>query len=561
MQEREEHGGDREAQGDQKIWILVDHSAREASLIPVARNLEERGFSVELVTITEVIGSVAREALAGGAERLLRGLRVATRGGSGDEDLVGAIRRRQPDMLVVTEARYARAIGVLENLTGVKSLQLGLVPDFYVDAGWFNGQLHAFVVPDESTRDEVVDRGVAPERVCVGGPALRPGFGDEVDRDAARGELGFDDDLVVVVRADGFDSGTLEKLVFQCTLSDRDARFIFHYDGDGATASTLRRAAEQYGLPAAMFGRVPDLERYLVAADGVLASPDDPYLAELLESATPSLLVGADGARRGNGEALCEQGFTAYLDDVGQLGTRLDRFLDDEELGELGSKLEEWGGQERHDQLVEAIEEVAAHADEWRRPARPSAAEADDVADEDTEEASKPSGPFEEIGSRSGSTDKDAPAERREKEPGEAARRDTSRLSQAEAKEQLAELILKEREVERRLQELEKQQERWRDRLELAREWKESDLMEEAESILRGYIDEEKPLLQNLEDIRSQKQKLKAAARPGGRGAVDEDGDGEPQGRASKMEERFQKMEVDRDLEGLKDRIRRELGE
>lgn len=562
MESGEKHDESEAKDGEAgRVWILVDHSSREAAMAPIARQLEERGLSVELVTITEVIGSAAREALAGGAERILRGLRVAMRGRTGDEDLIGAFRRRQPDVLVVTEPRYARSIGVLENLTGVKSLQVGLVPDFVVDSGWFNGQLNAFIVPDETTRQSVMAEGIDPERVKVAGPALRPNFRRDLDREKIREEMGLADSLVVLVRADGLEPAKAEKLVFQCTLSDQKARFIFHHDGDGATASALRRAAEQYGLSAAMFGRVADLERYFAAADAVLASDADPYLPELLESKTPLLFVPSGRPGRGNADALASRELAEYLDDMGQLGTRLDRFLKKENLQERREKSARWNGVERHDQLVETLEEIVSRADEWRMEVSAPAAEKDvEEGEEKVEEPPAPRGPFETIGGA-------PPRPRREearagKEEGDGAERprDFSRLSRAEAQEQLAQLILKERDFERRLQELEKQQERWRGRLQLAREWNETDLAEEAEGILRGFIDEAEPMEEELGDIRRQKEKLKAAAR-GGDGAPSENGGESGADRASRLEERFQKMEVDRDLDGLRDRIKRELGE
>lgn len=547
--------GEENEDAGREIWLLVDHSSREAALMPVAEQLEQRGHTVELVTITEVIGNVAREAIAGGAERLLRGLRVARSGKAGDEDLIGAIRRRQPDMLVVTEARYARAIGVLENLTGVESLQVGLVPEFYVDPSWFHGQLHAFVVPQQELIDELVQRGIEEERIRVGGPALRPGFVGQVDRDEARAELGFDEDQqVVLVRADGFDAATLEKLVFQCTLADRPLRFVFHHDGDGAVASTLRRAADRFGLSAAMFGRVADLERYFRAVDAILADDDDPYLGEVLQAKTPALLVCESTEGGANVELLGQKKLVDRLEDPGQLGARLDRFMQPEYLDELREQLGEWDGASRHGALVDALEEIARHGDEWRYAAPPEATEQPE-GDAGGEEPAAGAGPFEPIGGQ----------ERKERSDGEgdtgekpAGRRDVSSMSRAEAKEQLAELILKEREAERQLKELEKQQERWRNRLQLAREWNEDDLAEEAKSILRGYIDEAEPVEQRLEDIRRQKEKLKSAARSGdGSGGVDDDFED----RVGHLEERFRKMEVDSDLEGLKDRIRRELGE
>ena len=554
----EETKNEDQSGGKEEIWILVDHSAREMALVPVARELEERGHTVELVTISEVISSAAREALAGGAERLLRGLRVATQGRAGDESLVGAIRRRQPDVLVVTEARYARAIGVLENLTGVQSLQVGLISDFFVDPLWFNGQLHGFVASDQVVADEIIDRGVAEDRIRVGGPALRPGFEEGIDRQEARQELGVEEDqTVVLVRADGFSSTILEKLVFQCTLSDRDGRFIFHYDGDGACASTLRRAADQYGLAAAMFGRVSDLERYFAAADAVLASEDDPYLPELIASSTPTLLIGTTAEREGNGLALKDRGLADFLAGVDRLGTRLDHFLKEETQDSLRTALEQWDGAARHSALVEGLDDIARRAAQWRQPIQTAAAEEGEPEEGEPEEKGeeeKVAGPFEPIGG-GGATEVGTDGEEDGRRPPEGAT-----LGRAEAKEQLAQLILEERELERRLEEVEKQQERWHGRLELAREWNETDLVDEAKSILRGYVEEADAIDGDLSDIRRQKAKLKAAARPGG-GDSTADGEESASDRASRLERRFRKMEVDRDLEGLKDRIRRELGE
>lgn len=550
------------AKSPKKVWILVDHSAREAALLPVAHELGEAGLEVELVTITEVLSSVARKALAGGAERLLRGLRVVTNGSDKDEDLVGAIRRRQPDVLVVTEARYVRAIGVLENLTGVKSLQVGLVSDFYLDQRWQNGQIQAFVVPEPSMAKALVDGGIPAAQVDVGGPAVRPNFLKDSDREQARQDLGLTDDKpVVLVRADGFSRDRLEKLVFQCSLGADSGRYIFHHDGDGATAATLRRAADQYGLAAAMFGRVSDLEKYVAAADVVVADEHDVYVPEILHTQTATLLVG-DPQREAGGAALAAQGVVDFLADLSQLGTRLEHLVTGSRRQELEDSLADWDGDQRQEKVIQALARFAENADQWRQGSPDTSTSAEDSGDEDQDEETKSSA-FESIGTGTGTgSGDDTTTDDSEGASSETRERAPVSLSQAEAKEQLAQLILKERDLERQLSDLERQQERWRGRLQLARDWKEEDLAEEAQSILRGYISDAEPLEEQLVDIRRQKDKLKQAARRGSSATEGASDGGENGGdRGSELEKRFRKMEIDSDLEGLKDRIRRELGE
>ncbi len=562
-----------------RIWILVDHSAREAAFEGVSVQLAERNIEAQIVTITEVIGTMAREAIVGGAERLLRGLRVAVQGRSADEDLIGAVRRARPDVLVITNARHVRALGLLESLTGIPVLQLGVLPDYNLSPAWTHSGLHAFVVGHEEQKQRLVQSGVIEERVLVAGPAIQPGFMRVIEREAASEELGLKQQFVVLVRAEGFDAATLEKLVFQCSLVDRPTRFVFHHNGDNTTAGTLRRVAEQHRMQATMFGKVRDLERYVAAAHAVILSPQDSSVAELVASRRPLLFVGEDEQYAAQMQFLVQHGVAHQVANVVRLGSELDRFSQDENLATMSNAAEKITSPDANSQVAEALSTALSNLETWRVAPQTEAPAGPDKHAPQPEKPATPS-PFEDIGvpekSSAGRTASSAseptPTYRETSTSGssratEPASRDYSGVSQAEAKEQLAQLILDERDLDRRLAEVVRQQERWRNRLDLAREWQESELAEEAEALLRGYIAEAAPLERELQDVLRQKDKLKQAAggsasrgsgsaQPGaGAGASDNDR------RAADIERRFSRMEVDSDLEGLKDRIKREFGE
>lgn len=532
---------------DATVWLLVDHSSREAAFSAVANQLEKEGVETHVVTITEVIGNVARDAITGGAERLLRGLRVAFRGASGDEDLIGAVRRGKPDLLVVTDARYTRALGLLESLSGIATLQVGVLANYNLSSSWLKTSLQAFVVPHEEQRSALSRAGFSPERVLVAGPPIQPGFIRELDRASIREDFGFGDQKVGLVRADGFDATTLERVVFQGTLAKSDIKFIFHHDGDATAAATLRRAASKFGLKAAMFGKVDDLERFVCAADFIVAAPGEPFVAELVALDRPLLFVGAENGYEAQVSFLQNEGVADHIPDVLRLGSRLDAFIDDDALAarvEAGAALSTTDGTAK---VAEALLTALDNQDAWQVPV-----ERQPTGDDDPEPEESPTpddSPFETIGEDDKTTIVD--------ETG--TKRDVSGLSKAEAKEELAALILTERDIERKLDEEERQQTRWRNRLELAREWNEEDLANEAEEILRGHMAEAKQLRAELDSILEQKRRLKQAARGGEPiPAGDEERDS---GRIAEMENRFRKMEVDSDLESLKDRIKRELGE
>lgn len=567
-----------------RIWILVDHSAREAAFAGVSAHLGESNVEAQIVTITEVIGTMAREAIVGGAERLLRGLRVAVQGRGADEDLIGAVRRARPDVLVITNARHVRALGLLENLTGIPVLQLGVLPDYNLSASWIQSGLQAFVVAHEEQKQRLVQGGVLADRIQVAGPAIQPGFSRPVDRDAVRSELGMQGQFVVLVRAEGFDAALLEKLMFQCTLVDRPTRFIFHHNGDNTTAAALRRAADQHRMRASMFGRVDDLERYVAAADAVIVSPQEPSIAEFVAARRPLLILGDDEQFAAQIQFLVQHEVAHQVSNVVRLGSELDRFSQDERLEAMSKAAEKLVQADANRKVADALSTALANLETWRVPPQTEAPEKPEPShvEESAQQPSAPN-PFEDIGSsasRGGSAGARGGAVPPVDSGGGASGagagagsvrepvRDYSGISQAEAKEQLAQLILLERDLERRLGEAVRQQERWRNRLELAREWQETELAAEAESVLRGFIAEAEPLERELRDVLRQKDKLKQAAQsPGGRSSTPGQsgsaaaGGSEAERRAAEFERRFERMEVDSDLEGLKDRIKREFGE
>lgn len=530
------------------VWILVDHSAQAESFQSVAHHLRQTGdVEPEIVTITEVFGNVARGAIAGGAERLLRGLRVALQGRN-DEDLVGAVRRARPDLLVVTDPRYVRALGLLESLSGIESLQVGVLPDFNLAPDWRKSPVQGFVVPHESFRQLLVDSGYPQERVRVAGPPVQERFSLDVDRGEARKSFGFGEESIVFVRANGFDAAMLDKIVFQSTLVDRDARFVFHHDGDQGTASGLRQISKHYGLRALMFGKVDDLQRYVAACDLVVAAPNDPYVAEIVSVDRPLLFVGDEGDHAAQVDFLVEHDAARHVADVLRLGVEVDRTLADETLEQMATAAAALSTTAGSKDVAQALEFALENRAEWS-----STPEVEPPAPQD-DAPPESKGAFEVIGD-SGTDSEQAPKDSSGAEKGASKQAPLKGLSKSQAKEQLAALIMLERDLERRLDEAERQQNRWRNRLELAREWNEADLAEEAEAILRDAMADAEKLGGELKDVHRQKAKLKAAA-----GAGDPTS-GADSKRTTEMEGRFRKMEVDNDLEALKDRIRRELGE
>jgi hypothetical protein len=428
-------------------------------------------------------------------------------------------------------------LGLVDTLTGIGALQVGVLPDYNLGSDWLKSSVQAFIVPHESFRERLAKRGIDSDRVIVAGPPIQPRFAQDQDRAAIRKEFGFaDDQHVVLVRADGIDSAWLDKVVFQATLVESKVKFVFHHNGDGSTAATLRRAAQQYGLRALMFGHVPDLQKYVAASDLVIAASRDPLIAEIVALDRPVLFVGDAGAGSDQVEFLLREKAARHVSDLLRLGTEIDGFLAPATLEAAREAAAAISAKNGSRDVADALLLATKHRHEWA--VKPPVVSGDGAPEQEP----AGSGAFEEIGTQTNESGKDT--------------QDYSGIGMAEARDQLARLILEEREIEKRLDEATKQQERWRSRLNLAREWNEADLASEAEALVRSHIADAEVLAKDLAGIRQQKVRLKIAAHGGKLGEPQPDAASSPD-----VENRFRKMESDNDLKDLKDRIRRELGE
>jgi hypothetical protein len=352
---------------------------------------------------------------------------------------------------------------------------------------------------------------------------------------------------VVVVAAARMRVDLIEKTVFQLTLVEPLPVVLFHHGGDRDRAELLRDVAADYGLPANMFGAATDVGRFYAAADLILAGADDPELLELLTAGPPVVALGPE---RGAARTLFLHDHNAltHVEEVAQAGTQIEALL--RAGGGPSAQLARPDGTR---QVVEALAELYGErktvpAEPEPEPEPPAPAEPGRPPSETPPAPTVVGGgAFESIGVSS-----------------DAARRRPSlpRLTAAQAKDQMAALIIKEREAERALTEAVRARDRWLDRLALAKDGGDDELAAVAERRLyeaRATVDRRNA---EIETIRRSKEKLKARVAGSKKPRVAEAGsasqrDHSTSESASAIEARFRRMEIERDMARLRRKIDR----
>ena len=502
-----------------RVWVVADRG--DAAVAALGDALRAAGYAVTTLASQEVVQRLVKEAggeLIGSLRDLLRGLRDSEQESEPEHKL-------RPDVVVVTAANTFGPGNAFTRITGDDVLRIGVVPDYALGAAWVGAPLHAWVVPVETFVPALVEARVDEDRVEIAGPPVPAAYASGTDGAALREQWGLGPEPVVFVHCDRGDLD-LDRLAFQFSLLEAAVQPVFFAGGDAGVSEALRAAARKHGVEADLLGAVPSLRDFHAVADLVVAPADDPRIGHVLALDRPVLLVGQPAVRT-QVDFLTGLGAARHVPDVLRLGTELDLIASGSALADLTAGSALVGKADGTARVTEAIVRLIERREVILAAGR--------------EEPQAHRGPFERIGAPRVSV----------RVAGAPAQSTVSAVSSAEAKDELANLIMMEREAERKASEADRAVEQWRQRLELAREWNETQLATEAESQLARAEAAATAGREELERTRIQKEKLKESVRRG-RG----DASGPP---APAPTEKFEDMEVERDLAALRKRLRDEL--
>ena len=550
------------AEGSRCRFLVVFSGSGYAAeaMANVVSELEGRGHQVELVSYLGLAAQTARTI----AEAAGRGLRAAMRtvtGGLSGDDPLGLTGRDDAryDAVVVASPELMSATRAV---VGDTTLCVGLMADLGWDSRWTDSENDVLVMPHEAFRGLALHRGWGERAVRTAGVPLPRSFSRDLDVEGLRKRFGLDPGKgrLVLIVAEGVDAARLERLAFQLSLLDQPLQPIFYTGEDVAASETLRKATKKYGVVARMFGKVNNLEEFYAICELVLAEVSNPLIYPLLALDKPVVLFDADVDTRPVGAFLRDEGAASLVPDLLRLGAELDAVLGDPEVfGKLSDAARLVVDTKGAQAVAEALEALAKDKDTLIGGGRRRVGEEETSAQD---EALSGGGAFEVIGGEqsappsapsgpTGGTPSASPPPRIYEPP-------VSAISAAEAKDQLAALILEERRVEKKLSETTRFVSQWESRLDLAEQADEPDLAREAERFIEHYRGEEQRLLREIESIRSQKDKLKRrVVRPGASGKQGP-ASGGGSGQGSAMENRFRDMEINRDLSRLKSRLDRD---
>lgn len=174
----------------------------------------------------------------------------------------------------LTQHIFARVLKELSLADKVPLVTVVTDPCYGFWRGWACDDVRLYLVASEEARQQLVDYGVAPERIKVSGMPVHPKFEppDERAARAARGALGLDPEkFTVFVNAGWMGGGNIPEIFRELVRSDLDVQAIFLAGRNEELRAEAESLAARAKFPVKVIGYSEQVEQLMHAASVMIS--------------------------------------------------------------------------------------------------------------------------------------------------------------------------------------------------------------------------------------------------------------------------------------------------
>jgi UDP-N-acetylglucosamine:LPS N-acetylglucosamine transferase len=244
-----------------------------------------------------------------------------------------------PHVVVSVHPLTQHAIGrVLRELKLADKIPLVTVvtdPCYGFWKGWACDDVRLYLVAGEEARQQLIDYGVAPERIKISGMPVHPKFDlpDERAAQAARNALGLDPQkFTVFVNAGWVGGGNIPEIFRELVRGDLDVQAIFLAGNNQELRAEAETIAEHAKFPVKVIGYSEHVEQLMHAANVMISKLGGLTTFEALACRVP-IIADATTApmpqEAGAGTLLSQRGAGVLLERAGDIVPAVRRMVED----------------------------------------------------------------------------------------------------------------------------------------------------------------------------------------------------------------------------------------
>ncbi len=210
---------------------------------------------------------------------------------AGSLKLKKMLRKVRPSAVICTQAMPAIAIAAEKRTGRYRGPLIGVVTDFGVHGYWILPEIDLYLVGHDDVKRELIQRGVAAERIRVTGIPIRPKFGETVDPFQAKQKLRLNPNKkTLLIMGGGHGLGPLDEIVASIkTMPINIQTVIVCGKNRGVQKKILKLIGGDPDFH--LYGYVKDTSVLMSASDILITKPGGLTCSEALAKELPMIVT------------------------------------------------------------------------------------------------------------------------------------------------------------------------------------------------------------------------------------------------------------------------------
>lgn len=194
-----------------------------------------------------------------------------------------------PHVIICSHAFPTGLLGAMKLKGRIKAPLAAAITDFHIHPIWISQGVDLFFTPSADLNYALLQGGIKAEKVLPVGIPIRMQFGQQIDSKAARQDLHFTGNPVVLIMGGGLGLGRIELLTKQI-LHNENYEVVVVAGKNKRLYETLHK----WNNPRLrVFGYIEDMATVIAACDLVISKPGGVTIAEVLAMGKPLVIYSS----------------------------------------------------------------------------------------------------------------------------------------------------------------------------------------------------------------------------------------------------------------------------
>ncbi|HDM08771.1 MAG TPA: glycosyltransferase [Candidatus Omnitrophica bacterium] len=251
--------------------------------------------------------------------------------------LINLIKDVSPHVIICTQAFPCGMVADLKKYQGLQIPLIGVVTDYVTHSFWFYDTVDMYVVPDESSRDKMINNGISEDRIKILGIPVKPEFNDFLEKTQIIRKLNLDSTIpTILVMGGGRGLGNIKQIVHLLYKIDIPFQMIVLAGVNKSLFNYLKRKQKKWSKrkKILVYGYVDNVHELMTVSDILISKPGGITTAEALAKGLPMVIFNPlPGQERSNTEFLLKIGAAIKCEHLSDLPILIkDLFLNRDKL-------------------------------------------------------------------------------------------------------------------------------------------------------------------------------------------------------------------------------------